>query len=84
MTKGLSSNQYDKHDYKQMVNCWKHLDNNIKTSLLRLFSNYSKLFSGALGRIPGPPIKIKLKKHAIPFHSRAYTVPKVIEKMVKK
>ena len=66
------------------VNHCKHLDDNTKASFLQLFAKHSELFSGALGRVPGLLIKLKLKKDAIPFHSRAYTVPKAIERMAKR
>ena len=31
----------------------------------------------------GTPVKLKLKKEAQPFYSRAYTVPKAFEALVK-
>ena len=67
MTKDLSTDQYDKHNYREMVNCCEYLDNGMIASLLRLFSKYVELFSGPLGRVPGPPIKLKLKKRRHPF-----------------
>ena len=84
LSKGLSANQYDKHNYKDMVEKCEHLTSDMKSALLDLFSKYEELFSGTLGKVPGPPVKLKLKEGALPFYSRAYTVPKAIEKIAKR
>ena len=67
-----------------MVQRCAHRSPGHQSTLLHLFSKYSELFSGALGRVPGPTVKLKLKKDAFPFYSRAYTVPKAVEHIVKK
>jgi hypothetical protein len=41
------------------------------------------LFQGKLGRFPGPPVAIKLKPNAKPFHGRAFPVPKIHEQPLK-
>ena len=49
MTKGLSANRYDKHNYRDMVKRCNHLTSEMKSSLLQLFSKYVELFSGRSG-----------------------------------
>ena len=83
MTKGLGKNTYDRHIYKDMVKRREHLSSEQQSTLLHLFSRYKELFSGTLGRVPGPPIKLKLKKDALPFYSKVYTVPKAVEQITK-
>ena len=79
MAKGMKASEYDKHDHKEMVERCFHLTTEQKYIMNTLFSKYKELFSGNLGRVPGPPVKFKLKKEAKPFYSRAYTVPKAFE-----
>ena len=64
MTKGLQRNRYDKHNYRDMVVKCTHLDEKQQSIMLELFSKFKELFSGKLGRVPGPPVKLKLKKDA--------------------
>ena len=67
MTKGLYPNRYDKYNYVDMVKKCKHLDDGQQSTLLKLFHKYKALFSGALGRVPGTPVKLKLKKRRNPI-----------------
>ena len=60
MVNGFKPNQYDKHNYKSMVERCDHLDNNQRATLVELFSKFKELFSGKLGRVPGPPVRLKL------------------------
>ena len=84
LTRGLNPNEYDKHNFKDMIKRCTHLDEEKKKVLRELFSDFSELFSGALGKIPGVKIKLKLKKDIAPFHSRPYSVPKAFEVLAKK
>ena len=43
-----------------------------------------EFFSGALGKVHGEKVKLKLKKDVIPFNSRSYLVPKAFEALAKK
>ena len=83
MTKGMSENQYEQHDYKDMINKCHHLKQEEKQQLLILFEPYRSLFDGTLGKVPGPPVKIKLKKDIQPFCSLAYTVPQAFYKLAR-
>ena len=74
----------NKHDYVQMVDRCTHLKTPEKSMINKLFSKFKELFSGKLGRVPGPPVRLKLKKTAMLFHSRAYTILKAFEELAKK
>ena len=84
MHKGMSANKYETYNYKSMVEQCSHLDEGSKKKLLELLSLYEELFSGNIGTVPGPPVKLKLKKEARPFSSPAYTIPKAFEQIAKK
>ncbi len=78
LTKGLSANAYDKHNYKEMVLCCNHLSTDQDHALLDLFAPYEELFSGKIGVIPGPPVHLKLKPDAKPFYAKAYNIPDLV------
>ena len=59
LTKGISPNTYNKHDYKDMVLRCQHLTTEEQDSLIHLFGKYRELFSGTLGLVPGPPVHLK-------------------------
>ena len=63
----MEANEYGKHDYKAMVNKCDHLNDDQKGKLLKLFSKYKDLFSGKLGKIPRPPVEIKLREKVKPL-----------------
>ena len=79
----IKPNIYDTYNYHDMVLRCEHLTKEQQDSLISLFSDYEELFSGKLGTVPGPPIKLKLKPNAVPFCARAFTVPKAIEHIAK-
>ena len=80
----MHANEYEKHNYRDMVLKCDHLSDYEKTSLLNLFSEFQDLFSGDLGEVPGKPIKLKVKPNTKPYCSRPYTVPKAFEKIARK
>ena len=51
--------------------------------MLQVFSKYEELFSGNLGKVPGPPVSLELKQEAKPFAARPYTFPKSMEHIAK-
>ena len=67
-----------------MVDKCTHLDKEKKVTLKKLFSIFSELFSGKLGKVPGEKVRLKVKLDVFPFHSRAYTIPKAFETLAKK
>eukprot|EP00957_Ditylum_brightwellii_P029225 2208808-Ditylum_brightwellii.AAC.1 len=53
--KSITANEYDKHNYRDMVwNCT-HLSVKQRQHLVDLFSDYADLFDGSVGTIPGKP-----------------------------
>ena len=61
-----------------------HLHKDQQDALISLFSEYEELFSGDLGKVPGPPVKLHLKPNSVPFSACPYTVPKALEHVSKK
>ncbi len=84
LTKGLSANTYDKHNYKEMVLRCHHLTTEQQHTLLDLFQPYAELFSGKIGMIPGPPVHLKLKPNAKPYYAKAYNIPHSIYSIARK
>ncbi len=70
--------KYDKADLPSIVknNCV-HLSMPHWNLLLALLLKYEELFDGTLGDWKLPPVSIKLKEGAKPYHGRPYTIPKV-------
>eukprot|EP00957_Ditylum_brightwellii_P068417 5194491-Ditylum_brightwellii.AAC.1 len=79
----ISANVYDKHNHRDMI--WKcdHLTAKQRKDMIELFDDYSDLFDGTLGKVPGKPVSLTLKQHAVPFCSRPYTIPIAIEKIAR-
>jgi transposase InsO family protein len=75
LTKGISANTYNKHDYQEMVLQCRHLTTDQQDTLIALFKKHHELFSGKLGLIPGPPVHLKLKPNAKPYYAKAYNIP---------
>ena len=80
LVKGMSSNQYDKHNYKQMVEHYSHLSIEQKQDPKALLSGYQELFGDTLGSLPGAPFKLVLKKNVEPFYPKACTISKALIK----
>ena len=76
---------YSKVDIVEHVNGLNYLSESEKTDLIRTLSAYADtLFSGGLGTLNVPPVKLRLKKDAKPYRARAYAVPKSLEATTKK
>ena len=84
VSRGINPNKYDKHNYYDMVNNCTHLTVKEKSDLTNLFKEFQDLFSGKFGKVPGPPVKLKLKKDVKPFCAAAYTVPQPYIEIAKK
>jgi len=61
-----------------------YLNDKQKEELTRTLEKFLKLFSGELGTLDIDPVHIELKPGAVPFHSRAYPVPKAYENPTRK
>eukprot|EP00957_Ditylum_brightwellii_P028302 2137901-Ditylum_brightwellii.AAC.1 len=79
--KSITTNTYNKHNYRNMVwNCT-HLTVKQCQQLIKLFSDYADLFDGTVRKIPGKPISLTLRPGAKPFCACAYTIPMAIEQI---
>jgi hypothetical protein len=67
-----------KADFQLIVkdNC-KHLSANQQKKLLQLLKKYETLFDGTLGDWKTKPVSFQLKEGALPYHGRAFPVPKI-------
>lgn len=83
-TSTIKPNIYSKYNYRDMVLRCEHLDKSQQDALISLFSEFEELFSGQLGKVPGPPVSLKLKPNSKPYCARAYTVPKALEHIARK
>lgn len=83
-TKNLDA-KYEKADLPAIVaeNC-KHLTARQQQALLKLFQDFEILFDGSLGDWKTKPVGFQLKKDAKPFHGRAFPVPCIHLKTLKK
>jgi hypothetical protein len=83
-TKGISENTYNKHEYHEMIRRCTHLSLEQQNTFLQLFANYKDLFSGKLGLIPGPPVRLCLKPNSKPYYAKAYNIPQAIFSIARK
>ena len=67
-----------------MVNHCNHLTVTQKLELTNLFRKYKYLFSGKLGKVPGLPVELTLKRDVKPFYSVLYYTTGVYENSKKK
>jgi hypothetical protein len=65
-----------------VLNCT-HLTKQQQDELLSLFSKYSSLFDGTLGKIPNVKVHLELKPGAKPYCARAYKIPHHITAIAK-
>ena len=77
--------KYEKADLPAVIeeHC-KHLKTYQKKSLLKLLQQHEELFDGTLGNWKTPPVSLELKEGAKPYHGRAYPVPHLHLKTLKK
>ena len=62
----------------------KHFTANQQKKLLQLLMKYESLFDGTLGDWKTKPVSFQLKEGISPYHGRAFPVPKVHKKTIKK
>ena len=60
-----------------------YLNDKQKQGLARTLEKFPKLFSGGLGTLDIEPVHIELKPGAVPFHAKAYPIPKAYEKATR-
>ena len=66
---------YKPADTDKLAREQKHLTKNQQEDLAKLLREFSKLFSGELGKYQGQKVHLEVEKHAKPKHARPYSVP---------
>ena len=69
--------KYEKADLNAMVDNSAHVTNNEKSTLIMLLRKYEPLFDNTLGKWTGDPYHIELKSVVIPYHARAFPIPRI-------
>jgi len=82
---GILDAKYDKADLPEIVrtSC-PHLMPSKRDMLPSLLLNYELLFDGTLGDWNRPPVSIKLKDGAKPYHGRPYPIPHIHKATIMK
>ena len=77
--------KYEEANIPEIVktNCG-HLTTLQRNKLLRLLLEHKELFDGSLGDWDTEPVSLTLKDGAVPYHGRAYPVPQVHLRTLKK
>jgi hypothetical protein len=77
--------KYAKSDLRSIVknNC-KHLSANHQKKLLQLLVKFESLFDGTLGDWKTKLVSFHLKEGALPYHGRAFPVPKICKEVLIK
>jgi hypothetical protein len=61
-----------------------HLSREESASFLRILEKRRAVFDGQLGNLPGDSVELYLKdKAVVPYHGRAFSVPKVHDKLLR-
>ncbi|MHA7927802.1 MAG: retropepsin-like aspartic protease, partial [Marinobacter sp.] len=68
--------KYEKVTAKQVADAQNHLTVEQRLRLERVLEKYPVLFNGELGHFTGRKIRLEVVPGAVPFHSKAYSVPK--------
>jgi len=75
--KTLDAN-YQKADFQVVLqDSCTHLISTKKGKLLNLLKKFEHLFDGTLGHWRTKPVSFQLKDGVIPYHGRAFPIPKV-------
>ena len=81
--KSILDAKYQMADLDQVTKEMTHLDATEKQSFLRLLQSHTPLFDGTLGHWKGEEMHIELKEGSIPYHARAFPIPKVHAETLK-
>ena len=60
-----------------------HLNEKEKQEWLSLSMQYSHVFDGGIGKVPGPPVHLKLKLCTVPYCADPYIIACAFEAIVK-
>jgi hypothetical protein len=76
-TTAIKDAEYEQANLEDLILQQRHLSVDQQNDLYRTFLQCHKLFSGKLGVYPHKVFHIDLKPDAVPYHSKAYQVPRV-------
>jgi hypothetical protein len=68
---------YKKADIPEVIKTCAHLSQHKQNEILEVLSEFEDLFDGTLGDWNTEPVSFELKSDAKPYHSRAFSIPKV-------
>ena len=77
--------KYEKADIQATVkdNCT-HLSPKHQRLLLEVLKKFEPLFDGTLGDLKPKPVSLQVRPDSTPYHGRAFPVPKINLKVLKK
>ena len=75
--------KYEKANLDEIVHECSYLTDDEQSKLLKLLKKHEYLFDGTLGRWDTRPYNIELKPDVIPYHARAFPIPKIHEPVLK-
>lgn len=74
---------YSAADLEEYVRELNHLTHEEQTMLKNTLQKHQDLFQGGLGILKIKPIRLEVKEGAVPYHARAFPVPKSLEATTK-
>ena len=75
--------KYEPANIDEVVEGCIHLNDQERSKLKTLLEKYKGLFDGSLGRWRGEHYDVELKPGSLPYHARAYPIPKAYEQTLK-
>ena len=75
---------YSKVDLSEFVQELKHLSPSEQIQLKNTLERHKPLFQGGLGVLQVKPVHLELQDGAVPYHARAFPVPKSLEAATRK
>ena len=75
--------KYEKANLNKLVRDAIYLDSHEQDKLFKLLKKYESVFDGTLGKWIGRPYNVDLRKDAVPYHAKPYSIPKSYEMTLK-
>ena len=82
--KAILDAKYQKIDLNEYTSKLDYLSLDERDSLNKLLRKYEYLFDGTLGTWNTEPLDLELKPNVVPYHAKAYPIPKAYEDTLKK
>ena len=75
--------KYEKANLNKLVRDAIYLDRAEQDKLFKLLKKYESVFDGTLGKWIGRPYNVDLRKDAVPYHAKPYSISKSYEMTLK-